>query len=86
MARSSLRLKPLGASLPQHFDGGIPVHQFAAFSLGKAFLDVRCHCLAIFEHPVFEVELFADFHFSLRYPAPGRASNDQVSRVTELSA
>jgi hypothetical protein len=51
---------PLGAPLPQHFNRGITIDQFTALSLSEAHLDMGRYGFALFEHPVFEVKLFAD--------------------------
>jgi hypothetical protein len=60
MAHSSLRLKSLGAPLAQHLNRRVAVNQFAAFGLSKAFLEVGGDAFALFEHPVFEIQLVAD--------------------------
>src|SRR5579863_8030305 len=60
MARSSLRVQPLGSPLPQYVYGRVAVDQFASFCLSEAFLDVGGEGFAFCEHPVFESELLAD--------------------------
>jgi hypothetical protein len=46
--------------LPQHLNRGIPVNQFTTLGLRKARFDVGRNRFALFDHPVFEIELFAD--------------------------
>src|ERR1039457_276498 len=59
-AHSSLRVQPRGTPLPQHLNRGIPVDRFTALGLSKARLDMGRYGCALFEHPVFAIELFAD--------------------------
>ena len=58
--RSSPRLQSLRPPLPPHLYRGIPVNQLPTFGLRETLLDMRSDRLALFEHPVFEFELFAD--------------------------
>jgi hypothetical protein len=46
--------------LPQDLNRRVPVDQFAALGLSKACLDMGGDGLALFKHPVFKIELFAD--------------------------
>jgi len=52
--------RPLGPPLPQRLNSGVPVDQLAAPGLSKALFDMGGYRLALFHHPVFEIELFAD--------------------------
>jgi hypothetical protein len=47
--------------VPQHLKRGIPVDQFAALGLGKARIDMSGYRVALFDHPVFELKLLADY-------------------------
>jgi len=55
-----LRLQPRGAPFPQHLERGIAIDQFTALGLSEAFLDVRGYRIAMFQHPVFKIQLLAD--------------------------
>ena len=56
----ALRIQLLGPPSPQHLNRRIPVDQFAAFGLTKAFLDMGGDGFALSKHPVFKIELLAD--------------------------
>ena len=53
------RIESLGPTLPQYVDCGVSVDQFAPLSLREAFPDLGCDDVALFEHPVFQIELLA---------------------------
>jgi hypothetical protein len=45
--------------LPQHFNRGIPVDQFATLGLIEASLDMSGYGVALLNHPVFKLKLLA---------------------------
>ena len=60
MAHSSLRVQSFRAALSQHLKREVPVDQFSAFGLSEARLDMRAYSFALFNHPIFKIELLAD--------------------------